>query len=342
MRSLPAYLLLLLVAGPRPALAGAGLQHVPPVEAAENQPLRLRALVDAGWQEALVVRYREPGTAATVEVPFELSTTGEYVAVVPAAAVRRPGLDYWIVAMTGDRAEQPRFASAQAPHHVRVEPPSLSRWVDTERRRLAGRASQVRAGFTGQSFGRVAGVSDYYLRGEVDLTHRLVSILYSITVGFGALDGSTPTGEGTDAMAQERKLRYGHGGARVRLHRAIWLDGRVLMGFDQDGFAAGGGARVTLGRDWASCVQAGFEVGQGLGATLWFRLQWDTVAPLLMGATAIKTDLPDATRSDGSAFSYDVSYAVTPQLRLTGAISFAARGRRPGGIGGSLGATVDF
>ena len=33
------------------------------------------------------------------------------------------------------------------------------------------------------------------------------------------------------------------------------------MGFDQDGFVAGGGARLTLGRDWASCVQAGFEAG---------------------------------------------------------------------------------
>jgi len=325
-----------------PAHADVALRHVAPVEAEPGQPLRLHALVDAGWEESLVVRYREAGATEVAEVPFQLSTTGEYVAEIPAAAVRSPGLDYWIVGTSAAGGEHERFASAGWPHRVRVEPDLEQLWIAAERRRLADRTSQVRASLSGQNFGSVAGVHDYYLRGEVDLTHRLVTTLYSINVGFGALQGSTPSSEAMTATAEERLVRYGYGGGRARLSSSIWLDGRVLMGFDQDGFIAGGGAELTLGRDWRSCVKAGFELAQGMGATLWVRLQWDTVPPLLMGATAIKTDLPDASRADGSAFVYDVSYAFAAGMRVTGALSFAARGRRPGGIGGTLGTSVDF
>jgi hypothetical protein len=321
------------------------LHHLPPAEAAEGEAMRLRAVVDDGWQENLVVRYRAaaaPAGSAPAEAPFELSTTGEYVAVIPAAAVRRPGFDYWIVAVGGAGGEQARFASAASPHRVRVEPPAAHRWIDAERRRLTGLDSQVALRMGGQSFGKVGGVQDYYLRGEVDLTHRLVTLLYSVTVGFGFLEGSTPSDQAMDAVAERRMVRYGHGGARARVTSRVWLDGRMVMGFDRDGFVVGGGGRLTLGRPWRSCVELGLETIQGLGPALWVRLQWDTVAPLLMGVTATKTDLPDANRSDGSAIAYDVSYGLTGQLRLTGAVSFGSRGRRPGGIGGSLSASLDF
>jgi len=340
---------LALLGAARPAAADeaaaprATFHHAPPAEAPGGAPLRLLAIIDDAWHEILVVRYRPVGGGPMfAEAPFELSTTGEYIATLPADAVRRPGVEYWVVGTGKDGKSTDHFASAAWPHVVRVEPDAGLRWIEAERRRLAGRASRVRAAFTGQDFGPQGGAKDWYLRGEVDLTHRLVTHLYSFTVGFGTVDGATPSADTMAPVEEKRSARYGFGGVRLRLASSVWVDGRAIMGFDRSGFIAGGGAELTLGREWRSCVKAGFEAAGGLGPTLWFRLQWDTVPPFLMGATAIKSDLPDAHRSDGGAIAYDVSYVVGGRFTLTAAVSLAGRGRRSGGLGGSFGAAVEF
>lgn len=86
----------------------------------------------------------------------------------------------------------------------------------------------------------------------------------------------------------------------------------------------------------------GAEVIEDLGPRAWLRLQWDTVPPLLMGATVAVTDVPDAATNAGKQVTFDATYPVSRHLAVTANVSYAARSHFRGGFGAGLGASLDF
>lgn len=320
------------------------VMHIPPSEAESGQKLRLVAVVDAAWTEAsLVVRYRSRGSSAEfVESPFQRSSAGGYFATIPGESMQRPGVEYYIVGQRPDGGEILHFGSASAPHVIAIAPSMSTRWAEKERKRLGGFASAISLDVDGMDFGNRYAKHDRFVRGELAFSHRLLSrYLYSITLAYGAIEGNTPDGQFSDAIVERRGARYGYAGVRLKLRRSIWADGKVLMGFDRNGFIAGAGAGITLGRPWRSNINFGAEYMQGMGPTLWFRLQWDTVPPFLMGAALYKTDLPGAVLANGAYIVYDIIYPINPRIGVRGNVAFGSRDG-PGSFGGGLGLSLAF
>ena len=318
--------------------------HVAPSEATAAREFRLVAVVDAAWTEAaLVVRYRRLASKDGYrEAVFERSSAGGYFAAIPAPAVTRPGLEYYVAGRTPDGAEILHFASPEEPHQVRVEPSQEVRWKQKENRRLGGYHSTVSADLKGHNFGNRHDKDDLYMRGELEWTHRLIqSHLYSIALGYGFVEGRTPESDDERAAVLNKGARYGYGTILLRFHRAVWLETKAAIGVDRDEFIVGGGAKLTLGRPWRSSVDLGVELFENLGPSMWVRLQWDTVPPFLMGASIVKSDLPDATLSGGTFIAYDISYPITPRFLVRGSLSFGSRDG-PANFGGGLGTAFAF
>jgi hypothetical protein len=337
-------LILLILALPTVASADVStVRHIPPSEATPDEPLRLVASVDDAWAEtALLLRWRSVDASAYQSVPFERSSAGGWYATIPAASVRAPGLAYYITGSARGGGEVAHFASAAAPHVVRVEPTPEERWTQAERARLGNRTARVRARFQAASFGTDDG-DDWFARGEVDWTHRLVSTLYSFTLGYGFVQGVTPAMRGAVGMPGiENGARYGFGEVRWRAHESVWLDTGVMLGFSQDGFSAGTRANLTLGKEWRSCVQLGFEYLSGMGKSGWLRLQWDTVAPLLMGAEVRLTDLPGALLPGGVMLTFDAALPVGKRVTIGAQVTYAARSQTQGAFGGGLSTAFEF
>lgn len=322
----------------------ATVTHLAPSAALAARDIRLVAVVDHAWTEqTLTVRYRRVAGAADYRAaPFERSSAGGYYAVIPASDVQRPGVEYYIAGRTPSGAEVLHFASAAAPHRVDVQPTLTERWQQSELARLHGYRSSVSVRMQGHNFdNRNPLKDDYFVRGELEWSHRLLGTIYSITLGYGFIDGITPVRDPLEPAELPRGARYGYAGARFRLHDSVSLDTRAYIGVDRDELITGVRAEVTLGKWWQSSVNLGAEYLQQMGPSLWIRLQWDTVPPFLMGAAIVKTDLPGAELSDGSYIVYDIAYPMTRRLTLRGSISFGSRDG-PGNFGGGLGTSLAF
>lgn len=322
--------------------------HVAPSEAPAGEELRLIAVVDAAWTEAeLVAHYRPLGSGASYRpAAFERSSAGGYYATIPAQDVARPGIEYYIAGVTTDGEAAVHFAAVDHPHSVRVEPTQSDRWAEKERIRLDGYVSSVALDVFGQNFGNrfddVDGHDDRYVRGALEFRHRLLlSRLYSISLGFGFMEGDTPPGDLASDLAEPKGGRFGYGGAMLRLHESVWFRGTVGIGVDRDGFIAGSSGAITFGKPWRSNVELGAEYLENLGPTAWLRLQWDSVPPFLMGATVMKTDLPAATLTGGALIRWDVEYPLSQRLKVRGSLSFGSRDG-PGNFGGGLGSELSF
>jgi hypothetical protein len=319
------------------------VHHVPPVEAQAGRVLELVAVVEDAWREnTLLARYRRMGDkGAFREVPFERSSAGGYYATIPARDIARPGIEYVIVGIMREGGEVEHFASAAWPHAVRVEPETSTRWIEAEHRRLKDRLSQLHAEVEGNSFGATYG-RDYYLRGEIDWTHRVVSWLYSFSLGYGFLEGSTPSELTSAFVTKGVGLRYGFGQVRLRATEVLWLDAGVIIGFSQDDISTGVRGQLVLGKEWRSCVTLGAEHLADLGSSGWLRLQWDTAAPFLMAAEVRATNLPSSTGTTATMIQYEVKYPLTAKATVGANVTFGARGHRPGSLGGGLMAALNF
>ncbi len=330
-------------ARPAPPPQHASVLHVPPGQAEDAEPLRLVAVIDAAASEPLIVaRYRRLGSAGAYrEVPFERSSAGGYFATVPAEAVSRPGVEYYIAGRDASGAEVPHFASEREPHPVLVEAPLVERLGQSDEERMGGRLDSVRLDIDGHNFGNRYDRHDYFVRGELAWTHHFLRTLYAISFGYGGIEGKTPETDEPGALAVKKSARYGFSEVRTRLYEAVFVDLRATLGVDRDDLEYGGSGAVTLGRPWRSCLQIGGEMLRSMGPTAFVRLQWDTAPPFLMGASVVKTDLPDAVLTDGLYIKYDIIYPLMDRLDVRAAISY---GSRDGAShwGGGAGAALAF
>lgn len=320
----------------------ATLLHVPVASATPGHAIELVAVVDGAWAEpALVARFRPMAGGDWREATFDLSSAGGWYATIPADVVIAPGAEYYIVGR-GPAGETHHFASAEAPQPIRIDPSVVERLAELDHLRTGGRTDTVSLDVGGHDFGNRYGGADRFLRAELRWTHRISRRLHSIGFGFGLIQGRTPDGEGVDARDAVTAARYGAAEVRLRLHPSLFVDARLMLGVSHLGFLRGLGGAITFGKPWRSNVSVAGEILDDLGPTARVRLQWDTVPPLLMGASIVRTDLPGAIlEASGLYLEYDLSYRLSSALGLRASASYGSRDGA-GRFGGGLGLSTSF
>jgi len=314
--------------------------HVAPTTTQAGQPIELEAMIDAPFAEQLSVRWRAIGQTQWQDVPFERSSAGGWFASLPAAA--SPGVEYYIRGTDKAGAEVDHFASAEAPHVVRVDPSLMDRLETLDRERLGDRLDEVSLDVVGHNFGNRYGIDDYYLRGEITYSHNLLRVLHQVGFGFGTIQGHTPTDRMIGADYVVHGMRYGFGQVRLRVTPSVFLDARAGLGVSQENFEGLGRASITFGKPWRSNVSVGGEYFGDLGPTGWVRLQWDTAWPVLMGASVVRTDLPGVLISPAGLYiAYDVAYQVADAFTVKAQLSYGARDGSAH-VGGWLGTAFAF
>jgi hypothetical protein len=314
--------------------------HVAPISTEPGKPIELEAMIDAPYAESLSVRWRPMGDVAWQDVPFERSSTGGWYASLPTPDVR--GVEYFIRGRDAGGAEIEHFASASAPHVVRVDPTLFDRLEELDLERLRVRRNEVAVDVVAHNFGNRYGIKDQFIRSEAVYSYKLLRQLHEISFGFGSITGWTPEAKMAGADDVLKGMRYGFGQVRLRAHPSVFLDGRLGLGVSHEDFAASGRAAITFGKPWRSCVQVGGEYIGDLGPTGWVRLQWDTAPPLLMGASVVRTDLPGVEIDVGGLYiAYDVSYQVADRFTMRAQLSYGARDGAAH-VGGGLGTAVVF
>jgi hypothetical protein len=334
------------VAAAAPAASAAPrviIVHVPPQASTVGEPIELAARIDAPFAEQLSVRWRALGAPGWHDAAFERSTAGGWYATLPPPP--SPGLEYYLRGVDASGAEVLHFASPQAPQVVRVDPTLYDRLEALDLRRLDGRRDQVSFDVMGHNFGNRYGQPDRFFRGELAFTHRFLGVFHHVSFGFGSIAGKTPrssTPAAHDDGYLNRGLRYGYGEVRLRIDPSVFLDARLALGVSHDGFDQAGRGVLTVGRPWRSSVSIGGEAIGDLGTSAWARLQSDSVSPLLMGASVVRTNLPGVEISSAGLYvAYDVTYRFAERFTLRGQLSY---GPRDGSshVGGGLGTAVDF
>jgi len=324
----------------RSSAEAATVVHVPPADVVAGNPLELVAEA-APTTPTLTLHFRVSGGAPAFQT-LELvrKSDQQWVAVIPAAAVVSPGIDYFIAA-----GGTPVFASEAWPHTMPVVATA-----STERRardlvRSKGRRSRIHTAFEWVDYGtRTVGGSqlqDHYYRVDADFAYRLWAYpLEELRVGYTRLIGETCqvppcSGEAGFKVAGWFEL----GLAPVEGFR---LDSRVMVMATQSGFQPGLREEARLGVREGSHIAVGVEYLADVGTNGFFRLGWGTVPAFPMAATVEITHLPDSSRDAGVRLYYDIAHALPNGVRLGVRVGYAARNQAVVGFTGGGSASVEF
>ncbi|HMI93920.1 MAG TPA: hypothetical protein VK509_21245, partial [Polyangiales bacterium] len=284
-----------------------------------------------------------------------------YVVAIPTASIGEPGFSYWVVERGGGGSERALFASAAAPHHVRV---TLSRADESERERMrerAGRRSTVIASAEWVDFGArkllaggathpdryyrlEAGYGYSFLRTVEDVQLTVVRVrgeAGAVIDGLGApvdalgtpVDGLAMAVDSTELL--EPGIDYGRAQVTLFVRDGIRLRGSTLLGASQKGFEYGGGGSMVLGEPEAASFTLGVEAITTLGATGLMRLGFAVTPALPMGASLELTSFP-LGEDAGVRLLYDVGWAYAPGSAIVLRGGFQGRTSVTGGVSAGL------
>lgn len=344
----PAIILVVILAGASASSALAEpVRHVPPAGGEAGTAIELVA--DAGsTSPTLTAHVRTTGQAQFHPIELVRRDDLRWVAVVPAAEVAAPGLDYFL-----DAGGTPVFASAEAPHtlpvHLAVDAERRSRDAarsEAHRSRIHTMGEWVDYGARTVNGARLA---DQYYRVDADLTYRLWAYpLEELRVGYTRMIGNTeaPAGTACPAGAAACTVQAGFKvGGWFELGLApiegIRFDARLMV-IATESFNFAGRAEARIGLIDSNHVALGVEYLADVGTAGYFRLGWGSVPRTPMSATVEVTSLPASTGDVGVRLYYDVARDVGDGIKLGVRVGYAARVSSIIGFTGGLGATVDF
>ena len=319
------------------------VRHVPPGDVEAGKQLELVAEAPA-TTPTLVAHVRPRGTTSYKAIELVRKDDAHWVAVVPAATVEPPGVDYYLVA-----GDQPVFASPDWPHtmSVRSSPEDERRGRDLLR--VRSKRSKVSTMGEYVQYGRrsIGGtrIDDKYYRLEGDFSYRLlVYPLEEIRVGGTYMDGETPSQmcPTADPCSTRAGIKSGWFELGVAAVEGVRLDARMIAMATAEGFAVGGRGEARLGARDASHVAIGAEYLADTGASGFFRLGWGTVPKVPMSATVEVTNVPASFSETGVRLYYDVGFEVANGVRIGGRVGYAARTQSVAGFTGGGGASVEF
>lgn len=344
-------------------------RHVPPAEATADAALELTCDVAQAWTRTLTVHWRPVGAGAWTDAPLQRvgddASATAWRAVVPAAAVSPPGVEYYIDSRPEDdptATPTPEFASAARPHRVVVMRTRLEERRERALARAEGRRYRVTSAAEYVDYGTrtLAGYgdrADRYYRIDLGFQYRLLAYpVERIQLGYTRLLGDVPDteranpddcGPTDDDPADDCTLHVGYKvggwfGVRLGMGQGVDLDLRGMVMATNVGAGLGGAAELRLGDEDASHVAFGFEAIEDIGAAARFRLGWATVPRLPMSATIEVGNQPSIRRATGIRVLYDVAHPISPGVRLGARLGYAARDARIGGVSAGAHLTLDF
>lgn len=340
------------------AQQGPRVRHVPPAEAPPSAPLTLSTAIDRAWESELAVRFRLFGTTAWQTAEFTRKTEDTYVATIPATSVQPPGVEYFIVSVSGS-GETAHFASPSQPHRVNVyrDPVELRQMRQLQRHNGHRAQARVLAEYVDYGTREIAGkeLADNYYRVDADVGYRVLRFpLKSLRFGYTHLIGTTPrSSRGDDGSCmpsntvEECTLEAGlKGGGWFELGfligEGVEIDTRGMVMATQEGFGVGGRGEVRIGDSLGSHFAFGGEAVNDVGFSGYVRLAWNTVPMLPMAATVEVNNFPAPSRATAVRLIYDISRAFQNGLRVGGRIGYQARDQAIGGVTVGTHATFDF
>lgn len=334
-------LITIMIVGAAASAHAQSVKHVPPADAEQGKQLELVAQAPATTPK-LVAQVRTTGGTEWTAIELVRREDSSWVAVVPAASVTAPGVDYYIVA-----GDQPVFATTEWPHMLPVTVAA-----DDERRardmiRHKARRSRVQVmgdwvEYGGTPIGGGDKLTDHYYRVDADFSYRLWTYpLEEIRVGYTRLLGDTANRD--NLMTNEAGFKVaGWFELGLAAVEGVRLDARMIVMATQTGFAVGGRGEARLGDRDQSHVALGVEYLADVGTSGFFRLGWGTVPKVPMSATVEITNLPASYRDTGVRLYYDVAREVAPGVRVGLRVGYAARNQAVAGFTGGAGAAVEF
>ncbi|MDX2091045.1 MAG: hypothetical protein SFX73_24510 [Kofleriaceae bacterium] len=338
----PMVLLALLASTLAIRVADAAVTHVPPAEATAGEEVELVA--DAPTTTpTLVVHFRAHGATAAFSTAELVRKGGtQWVAVLPAASIVAPGVDYYITA-----GDQPAFASPTWPHRMPVTVTASADRRSRDLVRAGGKRSRIHSQFEWVNFGTTkdgnVSVYDRYYRFDADFSYRLLAYpLEELRVGYTRLIGDVNDACGQPACADKGFKVGGWFELGLGPVEGVRFDGRVMVMATQAGFALGGRLEGRLGSRDASHIALGIETLADVGHSGFFRLGWGTVPRTPMAATVEISHLPSDDRAAGVRLVYDIARELGSGVRLGVRIGYAARNQNVAGITGGGNVVVDF
>jgi hypothetical protein len=321
-----------------PAAADAlKIRHVPLAQVFGGRELILEAEVTPALRlAALVAHHRMAGETAFRQTNFERTEQGLYAALIPVDPDRPTPVEYYLTARDTEGRESTPFASAELPHTVLIEIPhkeferqSLLATYGRRTSRVSVAAEYVDYGTRRQGTARYV---DRFYRIEADYLYRMLSSvaglrLESIRIGVGHLRARVPpdsTGFPLDPPPQLRTgLDYGFSELDVGLSSNFGITGKIILGGNAEGFAAGVGGRMRIGRPRGSRVEIEAESTSGLGSSATLRLGWDTVPRVPMSAAVQVTSFP--VGPTGVRLLYRADFEVSDALTLGALVGYQGR-----------------
>ena len=191
------------------------------------------------------------------------------------------------------------------------------------------------------TFNQKRSEADSFVRSKVGWSHILLGRLHAIYMEYAWITGEALDDTSDQMTVVERDGVYGRWRIQLRLHQRVWLSGYFGLGSSGDGFITGGRGILTLGRPWASNVDIGAEYFQDLGPSVWMRVQSDRLAPVIVGATIMRTKLPSTALANGNMFEFDMRYTFVQRVAVRLSVSAGARDAAFG-YGGGMGVSMGF
>ena len=189
--------------------------------------------------------------------------------------------------------------------------------------------------YDGLGFGETAYTDrggDRYWVTRAEYTYRFLRLLYDIHFGLAVMRGTSATvtvdGEtnALDAGSGEPGLNWGHGGVTLELARNFSMETDLIFGASEEGFAAGFGWLLRVGRIAATRLEIGGEHIMHSGNTGFFRFSWDTIPRVPMGIAVEIRDWPNSHANPlGMRLVYELGWQVHDHLRLDARGGYVAR-----------------
>jgi hypothetical protein len=299
-----------------------------------GEPLRI-ALALRGETSGAVLHARQTGQETYASRPMAKVGAEYWAATVPGDAIRAPGLEWFVEAVTPE-GTLPVVGDPAAPETAEVQdvrPATV--------RRVLGQA-QIWTDYA--SFNAKAN-NDYVWQTEGVMGARFDDEgIRALRTGFGVYRGVGGTLDQLDVQHRPGAavgLTYGYLESEFGLSPRFSIAARALIGLREDGVNGGASAFVRIGSDLETNLLIGGEVLGGIGLRGITEFDWNSFKNVPIVFRSEVTNQPAGTGSDvGVRLIGQAGYRFLPHLVVAGRVSY--QGRTINHAGPGVGAAVEY
>ncbi len=239
------------------------------------------------------VYYHRVGEATYEKLPMNRDGDVYLRAEISAGQVVSPGVVYFIEVVDEQGGVHHPVGDQKTPYRVNVaDPPGSIRIDRSDRSQISMLCDYV-------DFKLDKG-EDYFWMVETDFLYRVMTILYSVRVGFGVLRGEgakvevVQSGQPSDPVG----FNYGYTELEFRFHEYFSVITRGILGLNRPPdeptgeLAAGIEGKIRIGRELGTNLVMGGAFLQDVGAMGLLELSWDVIEYFPMGGRVEVTNQP--------------------------------------------------